>query len=74
MTLRQTMTDQIKNYYWLDYKFNQRCKAKAKTKPVTSDEVIQYVEDFESWLNSLNDEDFLSYYNSTREAMQGLDE
>ncbi len=56
-TLRQIMMQQIKAYSWC----SSTWKYQVKDTP------------FEEWLNSLDDDDFLMEYNSTREIFNNLD-
>lgn len=67
--LRQLMTKEIRTYGWLDYCY-KRGDDKADTFKGQSGDEWQ---DYENWLNTLEDDDFLATYNRTREAEGNLD-
>ena len=57
--MRELMINKIKGYYWLSFD----CLTNKK----------YYSEaDYVAWLNSLSDEDFLSEYNATSEAIYNM--
>lgn len=59
--LREIMTKEISFYSWLDYSY-KRGDYDAKQYPT-----------YESWLNSLSDQEFLASYNEVRERIFELD-
>lgn len=59
LSVRQIMTKEIKMYDWCNSTWRHQIQAKEQG--------------FETWLNSLDDDDFLMEYNSTRKIINNLD-
>ena len=66
------MTEQIKSGYWLDYAFTA-VKPNGPGHAAQVKAQRQNHADYLTYLNKLNDEDFLEVYNRVREAESNLD-
>lgn len=66
-TLRQIMTNKIKNSGWLDYSYNR------DEQPIGST-LEEQASAYTAWLDTLTDENFLSAYDRVQEADRNLED